>query len=188
MSTIPSADQVFEKILSKFDAKGDGHYGENVTEQEHALQCAAAAERAGEPDALVVACLLHDYGHLLHEMDQDFSDQGLDDKHEDLGAVMLSKHFPPEVVEPIRMHVDAKRYLCARDAEYDAGLSETSRKSLAIQGGPMSDEEADAFEANPHFEWAIRLRKHDDAAKTPNAKTKSLEDYRTMVTGCVCAP
>lgn len=185
MPAATSADEVFDKILSKFAAKGSGHYGENVTELEHALQCAAAAERAGDPDGLVVACLLHDYGHLLHELDEDFSEQGLDDEHEDLGARLLAKHFPPEIVEPVRMHVDAKRYLCAREPHYHEGLSETSRKSLALQGGPMSDAEADAFEANPHFEWAIRLRKHDDAAKVPGAETRRLEDYREMVTACV---
>ena len=182
MTTQLDPGQVFDEILAKFAAHGSRHYGENVTELEHALQCAAAAERAGDPPGLVVACLLHDYGHLLHELGEDIADRGVDAQHEELGAEVLASYFPPEIVEPVRMHVDAKRYLSVREPGYLENLSGASRLSLELQGGPMNDDEADAFEANPHFEWAIRLRRHDEGGKVIGKDTKQLLDYREMVT------
>lgn len=176
-----TADDIFDEILERFHARGDQHYGENVTEQEHALQTAASAEKVGAEPALVVACLLHDFGHLVHDLGENIAKRGVDAKHEDLGAEFLSRYFPPEVVEPARLHVAAKRYLCTIRPEYHAGLSDASRLSLELQGGLMSDEEVADFEANPHYQAAVELRHHDDAGKVAGAKTKSVEDYRELV-------
>lgn len=180
-STIDYADQVFEEILARFLANGHRHYGENVTEQEHALQSAAAAEKLGASEDVIVACLLHDYGHLLHDLGETIADHGIDARHEDLGAAMLREKFPDAIVEPVRMHVDAKRYLCTVQPRYLSTLSPASIQSFELQGGLMSDEEVRAFEANPHFSEAVLLRRCDDAAKIVGAPTKSLEDYREMV-------
>lgn len=180
-----TANDVFDEILSRFEARGDQHYGENVTEQEHALQTAASAERVGADPSVVVACLLHDYGHLMHDLGQHIAEEGIDAHHEELGAKFLTQYFPPEVVEPARLHVAAKRYLCTKRPEYLAGLSDASRLSLELQGGVMNDAEVAEFEANPHFQAAIELRHHDDAGKVEGAQTKSLADYRELVTSFI---
>lgn len=180
-----TANDVFDEILARFEARGGQHYGENVTEQEHALQTAASAESTGADPAIVVACLLHDYGHLMHDMGENIAEKGVDAHHEELGAQFLTKYFPAEVVEPARLHVAAKRYLCAKRAEYLAGLSDASRLSLELQGGPMNASEIAEFEANPHYQAAIELRHHDDAGKVAGAKTKSVEDYRELVTSFI---
>lgn len=177
-----TANDVFDEILSRFEARGDQHYGENVTEKEHALQTAASAETVGAEPAVVVACLLHDYGHLMHDLGEGIAEEGVDAQHEELGAQFLTQHFPPEVVEPARLHVAAKRYLCTKRPEYLAGLSDASRLSLQLQGGVMTEQEVAEFEANPHYRAAIELRHHDDAGKVAGANTKSLEDYRELVT------
>lgn len=188
MSSITNnSDQVFDEILGRFQANGHRHYGENVTEQEHALQSAAAAERLNASDEVIVACLLHDYGHLLHELGETIADAGIDARHEDLGAAMLREKFPDSIVEPVRMHVDAKRYLCTIDPQYLSTLSPASVQSFQLQGGRMTDEEVRTFEDNPHFQSAILLRRCDDAAKVVGAPTKSLEDYRELVKQFVIA-
>jgi phosphonate degradation associated HDIG domain protein len=176
-----AARQTVERVLRLFAERGDRHYGENVTERQHALQTAHFAQQAGEPPALVAACLLHDYGHLVHNLGEDIAEQGVDAHHEELGARALAKEFAPEVVEPIRLHVAAKRYLCGREASYREGLSESSRLSLELQGGPMTPAEADAFEKHPHFEAALKLRHYDDMGKVPGLATPSFEDYRPLL-------
>lgn len=176
-----SGEAVFEMILERFARNGDRHYGENVTELEHALQTAAAAEFMKAGDDVIVACLLHDYGHLLHDLGEDIADHGVDARHEDLGAEVLRNYFPDEIVEPVRMHVDAKRYLCAVDEIYAAGLSAASKLSLELQGGPMSPSEVAEFEQHPHFQAAILLRRCDDAGKVPGSPTRQLEEYREKV-------
>lgn len=177
-----TADEVFDQIALRFKARGDQHYGENVSEKEHALQAAASAESVGSSPELVVACLLHDFGHLIHDLGENIAAAGVDAKHEDLGARYMADYFPPEIVEPARLHVEAKRYLCTTRPEYLATLSQASKVSLELQGGLMTAEEVAEFEANPHYEAAIQLRHHDDAAKVEGATTKSLEDYRDLVT------
>jgi phosphonate degradation associated HDIG domain protein len=178
-----SPEHVVDWIFSLFHARGDRHYGEDVTELQHALQCATLARRDGRDGALVAACLLHDVGHLVHELPEDFTQKGLDDRHENLGANVLAPHFPAEVVEPIRLHVPAKRYLCWKDPAYFDGLSEVSRASLALQGGPMTDAEGVEFEANPHHEAAVRLRHYDDQGKDPSIATLGLDDFRELLVG-----
>lgn len=153
-------------------------YDEAITELEHGLQCAALAVRDGATEATVAAALLHDVGHLLigdlfpieATLDKDW-------KHEDVGARYLARWFGPAVTEPVRMHVAAKRYLVAAEAEYGAGLSPSSVRSLAVQGGPMSPEEQAAFEALPGFAGAVAVRRWDDEGKDPELEVPPFSHY-----------
>lgn len=171
-----------EQILELFRVRGDSQYGhEAVTQAEHGLQAAALAMAEDADDALVVAALLHDVGHLLHDLPDDAPDQGIDDRHEVTGGRWLEERFPAEVVEPVRLHVPAKRYLCTTDASYRDCLSEPSIQSLELQGGLMSPEELTEFEANPHHERAVRLRRWDDLAKDPEAVNPPLESFAPRI-------
>lgn len=182
-----NASEIVSDIFRHFDERGHRNYGENVTERQHALQCATFALEAGEPAELVAACLLHDFGHLLHDLGEDIAERGLDAHHENLGAKKLRPLFGAAVVEPVRLHVEAKRYLCWKDRQYFNGLSEASRMSLRLQGGPMNDDEAAAYELNPHSAAATRLRHYDDRGKLPEMKTRSLEEFRGLLEGLVQA-
>ncbi len=173
--------EVVNEIFDTFDRCGHRHYGESVTERQHALQCATFASRAGEPDHVVAACLLHDYGHLLHDLGEDIAGYGVDARHEDLGAAVLERWFPPEVVDPVRLHVAAKRYLCWKEPAYLAGLSAASYKSLMLQGGPMTDGQATAFESHPHHVSAVSLRRYDDQGKVTDMQTPELETFRDVL-------
>ena len=160
---------------------GSLYFGEAVTQLEHAVQTAALAERSGAPDALVVAALLHDIGHLLHGLDEQTADRGIDARHEDVGESWLASRFSPAVSEPVRLHVAAKRYLCATDPVYVSGLSEASRQSLTLQGGPMRDSDVHAFERTPWAQDAIRLRRWDDAAKVPGLRVPDVTHYLARI-------
>jgi [1-hydroxy-2-(trimethylamino)ethyl]phosphonate dioxygenase len=129
--------------------------------------------------------LLHDVGHLLHELPDDAPDDGVDDVHERLGHAWLRRTFVPEVCEPVRLHVAAKRYLCAVDADYQRSLSPPSLQSLALQGGPFDADEAREFEDGPHFRECIELRRWDDLAKVPELETPSLDHFLEYVPLCV---
>ena len=129
-----------------------------------------------------MAALLHDVGHLLDGQDEDLADRGVDGRHEEAGCAWLARHFGPEVTEPIRLHVAAKRYLCAVAPSYLAGLSPASRLSLSLQGGPMSEDERAEFESNPSHDDAVRLRHWDDTAKVPGLDVPGLEHYRERIT------
>jgi phosphonate degradation associated HDIG domain protein len=167
-----------ELIFSTFRSHGAAAYlGEPVTLREHMLQTAQAAERDGAPPELVAAALLHDYGHLIHDGPEDAAEHGLDTEHEEVAFRFLEQHFPPEVVAPVRLHVAAKRYLCAVEPSYVDELSASSKLSLELQGGPMNAAEVSAFEALPHFAAACRLRRYDDIAKDPDAVSPPLEHY-----------
>jgi gamma-butyrobetaine dioxygenase len=167
-----------EEILQLFQTRGqDAYLGEPVSQAEHALQAAHLAGLDGAPDTLVVAALLHDVGHLLHDLGEDVADRGIDAHHERSGGSWLARNFGPEVAEPARLHVDAKRYLCAVEPSYLGGLSLASKQSLALQGGPMTPEEIRKFEANPHHLEAVRLRRWDDEAKTPGLEVPGLESH-----------
>lgn len=158
-------------------------YDEAITELQHGLQCAALARRDGASDAVIAAALLHDVGHLLigdlfpidAELDKDW-------KHEDVGARYLSRWFGPEVTEPVRLHVPAKRYLVAAEPDYAATLTPSSVRSLAVQGGPMSAEERAAFEALPGFEGAVAVRRWDDEGKDPEVTVVPFADYHDLLT------
>jgi [1-hydroxy-2-(trimethylamino)ethyl]phosphonate dioxygenase len=177
--------EVVDEIFDTFRSRGHRHYGESVTERQHALQCATFASRAGEPDTVVAACLLHDYGHLLHDLGEDIAGHGVDARHEDLGAAVLERWFPPEVVDPVRLHVAAKRYLCWKEPSYLAGLSPASHQSLMLQGGPMTDGEASAFESHPNYVPAVSLRRYDDQGKVTDMQTPDIDVFREVLERCV---
>jgi [1-hydroxy-2-(trimethylamino)ethyl]phosphonate dioxygenase len=174
-------DQIIDGIFQLYRERGNRLYGEAVTETEHALQCATFARRAGESPEIIAGCLIHDFGHLCHDLGEDIADRGIDAAHEDLGADRLAEWFPAEVVEPIRLHVQAKRYLCWKEPLYYSELSEASRQSLVLQGGPMDETEGRAFEKHPHFEAAICLRRYDDMGKVAGMKIDSFEDFRSTL-------
>jgi phosphonate degradation associated HDIG domain protein len=167
-----------ERIFELFSLRGSAAYhGESVSQLEHALQAAWLADRQGAPEHLVLAALLHDVGHLLEGQAEDLAEQGIDGGHELAGELFLASGFGPEIVEPIRLHVAAKRYLCAVEPAYGDALSPASRRSLELQGGPMSAGECAEFQANPRHGDAIRLRRWDDQAKIPQLATLDLESY-----------
>lgn len=155
---------------------GEQYTGEPVSHLEHACQTASFAQRAGAAPALVAAALLHDIGHLLSGLDGTPSAQGHDDRHEVIAADALCPLFPPEVTEPIRLHVAAKRRLCM-DARYLKALSEDSLRSLALQGGVFSPSEVADFDATPHAFAALQLRRWDDAAKREGLTPGCLDEY-----------
>ena len=173
-----TADHVLETLRAGGHA---AYFGEPVTQREHALQTAALAERAGAPDALVAAALLHDVGHLLHGMGEAIAGGGIDARHEELAYRWLSTMFGPATSEPVRLHVPAKRYLCAIEPTYGESLSAVSQESLTLQGGPMTPEEARAFEQVPWARDAVALRRWDDLAKVPGHDVPGLAHYRARV-------
>ena len=173
---------VVDEIFTRFDQAGDELYiGEPVTVSEHMLQAAAFAAQDEAPPELVAAALLHDYGHLVHDLPEDSAEHGVDTRHEELGFAFLERWFPEEVTEPIRLHVAAKRYLVAVDPAYRERLSSASLLSLDLQGGPMSPDEVSSFEAGPHSEAACRLRRWDDAGKEPDLAVPPIESYRGLL-------
>ena len=171
-----------QKIVDLFNEKGHSLYGgEAVTQLEHALQAATYARKNNASDALITASLLHDIGHLLHALPDDAPDFGVDDLHEELAAIFLEKYFIKEVVEPAKLHVQAKRYLCFVDAGYYNTLSEPSRQSLALQGGIMNAEEAAEFEKYENYKEAVLLRTWDDLAKDPTMQTDPIEAFAPYI-------
>ena len=174
--------ELIDEIFRVFREYGSGQYlGEPVSMTEHMLQSAHAAEQDGASPTLVTAALLHDYGHFIHDLPEDAADHGIDTRHEEVAFDFLSRHFGPDVVEPIRMHVAAKRYLCAVEPEYLHELSPASIHSLNLQGGAYSPEEVAEFERSPHAEDAVRLRRYDDVGKVPGLETPDLEHYRDVL-------
>ncbi len=171
-----------QKIVDLFNEKGHSLYGgEAVTQMEHALQAATYARKNNASDALITASLLHDIGHLLHALPDDAPDFGVDDLHEEMAAMFLEKYFIKEVVEPAKLHVQAKRYLCFVDAGYYNTLSEPSRQSLALQGGIMNAEEAAEFEKYENYKEAVLLRTWDDLAKDPTMQTDPIEAFAPYI-------
>ncbi|MCX7354327.1 MAG: HD domain-containing protein [Alphaproteobacteria bacterium] len=167
-----------ETLLDLMNRMGAIRYGsEPVPQLDHALQCAALAEREGASSQLVAAALLHDIGHLTAD-DEGAALRGVDARHEIDGSGFLAAWFGGEVTRPVRLHVDAKRYLCAVDPAYFDGLSPASVRSLALQGGPFSAHEAQRFIAQAQASEAMRLRRWDDGAKVPGAATPPLSHYR----------
>jgi len=162
-----------------FDDAGTRLYGgEAVTQAEHALQTAWAAEVQGAADPLIVAALLHDLGHMLFEQPDDDLRSGRDDRHQRRVLPFLGDLFDDAVLQPIALHVEAKRYLCHAEPAYLARLSPASRMSLALQGGVMDAAQAEAFLALPHAADAIALRRWDDAAKVVGLKTPPFMHHR----------
>lgn len=184
----PSQQHALEPVVQCFTTRGREQYGrEAVTQLQHALQCATCAESAGQSPPLITACLLHDVGHLLHNLGEDAAERGLNDRHEYRALPFLSDLFPPSVTEPIRLHVNAKRYLCATQTDYWQDLSPASKRSLELQGGIYSEAEAMTFITQPYAKDAVQLRIWDDLAKDPNFKTPDLAHFLPVLARCLSA-
>lgn len=148
---------------------------------EHALQAAHFARAAGSSRPLVIAALLHDIGHLVVPVPDDLADWTHDARHEDTGALWLAARFAAEVAEPVRLHVPAKRYLCATEPGYLSKLSPASRVTLALQGGPMSAAQVAHFESQPYWREAVVIRRCDDEGKVAGLATWGFEPYRSWL-------
>lgn len=171
-----------DQIIRLYRTEGAARYGmEAISQEQHALQCAMLAEEACAPPELVAACLLHDLGHLLYDMDVAEGLAHKDDLHEYRALPFLRGEFPEAVIQPVRLHVAAKRFLCATDPEYGGSLSPASRRSLALQGGPFNDIELQRFLAEPHAMDAVALRRWDDLAKNPQCVTRGWDHYRGVL-------
>jgi gamma-butyrobetaine dioxygenase len=166
-----------DAILELFKTRGaEAYLGEPVSQEEHALQAAYLAVRDQAPEALVAAALLHDVGHLL-VLDESAAKRGIDQLHEEQASRWLTAHFGPEVTEPIRLHVEAKRYLCAVEPAYLQALSPASIRSLKLQGGPLTPAGVMDFRGQPYHRDAVRLRRWDDEAKLPGWLVPDLAHY-----------
>jgi len=179
---------VTDEILAVFATRGtEAYFGEPVSIVEHGEQAAHFAREDGADDALVIAALLHDIGHLLEDAPDDIAQWHTDARHEDAGSAWLARHFGREVTDPVRLHVAAKRYLCATAPSYLGKLSPASVVTLGLQGGPMSAQEVEAFRAEPHFREAVRLRLWDDRGKVAGLVTRRLADYRELIESVAAA-
>lgn len=165
-------------LILLYKTWGEHQYDESITQMSHGLQSAHHAQASSASPALTIAALLHDIGHLM-ELDRKSGDVNveLNDKHDETGAEVLSHIFGPEVAEPVRLHVQAKRYLCATDDNYYALLSPASMRSLEFQGGLMTQNEVEHFETLPYFSDAVALRRWDEAAKESDVSTPNFESY-----------
>ncbi|MEY9871514.1 phosphonate degradation associated HDIG domain protein [Streptacidiphilus sp. MAP12-33] len=175
--------QIVDAIADLFAGEGaDDYLGEDVTQAQHMLQAAALAQADGAPPALVAAALLHDVGHFrgaVHGRELMAGER--DNRHSHQGADWLAPWFGPAVTEPVRLHVAAKRYLCATEPAYFARLSPASVHTLSLQGGPMTPAEADRFAAEPYGADAVRLRRWDDDAKDTTVAVPDFGHYRPML-------
>ena len=161
--------------------------GEGVTQLEHALQTAQRAERDQAPMELVTAAFLHDLGHLLNRQGNTPTERGIDDQHQYFAIPFIRALFPPSVVEAIRLHVDAKRALCALEPEYYENLSVDSKRSLTLQGGIFSRAETEAFLAKPFADNALKVRRWDDQAKVAGEVTPPIGRYLDIAARCALA-
>jgi phosphonate degradation associated HDIG domain protein len=173
---------VADEIFGVFAERGGGvYFGEGVTQTEHALQAAYFAAEDGLPEPLILAALLHDVGHLVVDVPDDLADWVDDARHEVTGAGWLASRFGAAVSEPVRLHVPAKRYLCATDPAYLAALSPASVVTLGLQGGPMPAGERARFESEPYHRDALRVRRCDDRGKVIGLATPTLMDHRPLI-------
>ncbi len=178
---------IIDEIFANMRRNAHVEYGERVTIVAHSVQTAVFAERDGADDLMIAAAFLHDYGHFVHDMGEDIAEQGIDAIHEELGAEALRDYFIPAVIEPMRLHVAAKRYLVATDEEYVKNVSPASMLSLQVQGGPYDEAEIAEFEANPFFKRAIQLRLYDEAGKIPDMEVPDLEYYQPFLAKALIA-
>lgn len=176
---------MMESVWEALEKRGGEEYGgELVTQLQHGLQCAMLAEQEGAPDTLITAALLHDVGHMIDipagESVDSVAQKGIDTYHEDVAADVLKEWFGEEVIAPVRHHVAAKRYLCFAEPGYFDTLSPASKRSLELQGGAFSEQEAAEWIALPFAQEGIRLRRWDDLAKAPDAETPPLDHYKSI--------
>ncbi|PYC76989.1 gamma-butyrobetaine dioxygenase [Streptomyces tateyamensis] len=183
-----------DELEELFEQAGEaGYLGEAVTQAAHMLQAAALAEQAGAPGHLVAAALLHDVGHFFDSEGHGAVTgrelmQGQDNRHSDSGADWLARWFGPAVTEPVRLHVAAKRYLCAVEQDYRAALSPASEYTLQVQGGPFPPERAAAFAAQPGAADAVAVRRWDDAAKEADREVPGFAHYRPLLAALLSDP
>ena len=159
------------------------YLGERVSMSAHMLQAAYLADASGAPETIVAAALLHDLGHYGGGFAESALASGIDNRHASVGARMLSPFLPPAVTEPIRLHVEVKRYLCATEPGFVRTLTPASVQTLTVQGGPMTEAEAAHFEATCHLEEAISVRRFDDAGKAPGREVPGFAYYRPLLDG-----
>ncbi len=173
---------IADVVFGIFQSRGSGAYfGERVSMTEHALQAAYFAREESATADLVVAALLHDIGHLIDDVPDELEDWTSDARHEETGARWIAQRLRQEVAEPVRLHVPAKRYLCATDPNYVAMLSQASVITLNLQGGPMTPNEVLQFEKERFYRQAVRLRLWDDQGKVAGLKTPGLNEYRQLI-------
>ena len=172
--------KIIDKIISNFINNKTLYIGEKITISEHMIQSAMIAEKAKSPNSLICSCLLHDYGHFILEDPDKLVRKKIDGKHEEIGYEYLKKYFKKEVVEPIKYHVVAKRYL-AKDKKYYNSLSDASKISLKLQGGVLNKKESKEFEKKDFFKNSIKLRKFDEVAKRTDIKMKSIIEYKDLL-------
>jgi phosphonate degradation associated HDIG domain protein len=172
-----------DELFELYETLGDRNYGESITQGEHALQSAALARDAGASDALMVAALFHDVGHLVLDVqgESEFVLSSHDDDHEERGARILARLFGPRVAQPVALHVTAKRWRCTREPSYHDRLSKASQATLIAQGGLLSEEECQRFEHHPGFEDAVALRTWDDFGKVEGLQVGELRDWEPLV-------
>ena len=171
---------ILDKIISNFKNNKSLYIGEKLTMSDHMIQSAMLAEKAKCNDNLVCSCLLHDYGHFIIEDPYSLVNNNKDGEHEAIGYEYLKKFFNKEIVEPIKYHVLAKRYL-ARNKKYFNFLSEASKISLKLQGGVLNDKESEEFKKKKYFKNSVLVRKFDEAAKKTNIKMKSIDNYKSLL-------
>ena len=171
---------IVDQIIFSYSNNTSLYIGEKITITEHMIQTAMLAEKNNCSSSLICSSLLHDYGHFILENPDDLVNKEKDGKHEDVGYKFLKKYFVKDVVEPIKYHVKAKRYL-ARDKKYYQILSKASKISLKLQGGIMNEKEANEFKNNEFFENSIKLRKFDEGAKKILPKIKSIKEYKNLL-------
>jgi phosphonate degradation associated HDIG domain protein len=165
-------------LLDIYRQRGQAQYGgEAISQLDHALQCAALAEANDQPAKMIAACLFHDLGHLVHHLGDDPALRGIDDRHEHRAIPVLKHLFPNAVTQPIQLHVEAKRYLCAVDQAYWDSLSPASKRSLELQGGVFTPDAATDFIQQPYAPQAVQLRRWDDLAKDPEQVPPNLNHF-----------
>jgi predicted HD phosphohydrolase len=175
-------EQVLEEITAIYEGRATGRYGlTSLNQLAHAVQSGHQARIQDFKSSLIVAALLHDMGHMVHRLGEHPAASGIDDCHEKIGADWLARYFGPEVTEPIRLHVAAKRYLCTVDPSYVSKLSQDSIESLALQGGSMSEDELTMFTKEEFWEDAVALRRIDDMAKDPNGHIPSFAEFNWYI-------
>ena len=177
---------IVNHIEDIFNRRGaESYLGEDVTMAQHMLQAAQCAEESGADESLIVAALLHDIGHYKNEIPETALAKGINNYHEEAGANFLEDYFPVSVIEPIRQHVSAKRYLCAVKSNYFQSLSVASVHTLNLQGGPMNENEIKEFEKNAYLDECIKLRYCDEGAKDPERIHPQFSYFRALVESLV---
>ena len=171
---------IVDQIIFNFSNNKSLYIGEQITMSEHMIQTAMLAEKNNCSTDLICSCLLHDYGHFVIKDADKLVKNEINGNHETIGANYLKKFFSNEIIEPILLHVKAKKYL-ARNKKYFNNLSEASKVSLNLQGGIMNDNEAKKFEQNKKYKNAIKLRRFDENAKKKNIKIKKISDYEELL-------